>query len=398
MTEVGGEAASYIEFPEKFDLHGQPKEDINDVYRHYRQNCPVLKSERMGWLFTKYEDVLEASRNYRLYRSDEGKRPSPEAIARMQAGGTSRSYGDVPIIPIEVDPPEHTGYRNILQSHFTRDYIKTHWGDEIRRVTRDILESLRDRDEADLVTEFAMPLTGLVLATVVGLPDEDRTKFQQWGMHMEESMAELTDYLKSAFSTAEKGMFAVLQGASIDGRPLTTEEMLGYGIILIHAGWETTASSLSNIFYHLASQPELRDRLQADPSLIDSAVEEFLRYESPVHGLWRTAAEDLKVGGEHICKGDKVLVLWASANRDEDEFPDPDELRLDRSPNRHLAFGSGVHRCLGQHLARFELQLALEEMLPVLPRFELAPGFVPIRSHGEIVSLRSLPVVFKHGS
>ena len=211
------------------------------------------------------------------------------------------------------------------------------------------------------------------------------------------NLDDLLEYLDSAIETAPKGAFRLLREADLDGRPLTRQEKRGFGIVLIHAGWETTATAIATMFLRLATVPGLRDRLAGQPGLIGSAIEEFLRIDTPVQAQWRTAACDLDLGGAAVARADKTLLLLGSANRDEAEFPQADEVVVDRMPNRHLAFGVGVHRCLGAHLARLEMQIVLELALERLPAFELDPGRPVSATNGVVRVVHSVPLRFLAG-
>jgi cytochrome P450 len=182
--------------------------------------------------------------------------------------------------------------------------------------------------------------------------------------------------------------------ASVDGRGLTREEVLDICFLLMIAGLDTVTASLDCFFAFLAQHPEHRDRLVDDPSLVPNAIEELFRWETPVTGVPRIAVQDMEIGGAQVNAGDQVMVLLGSANTDEAEFPDADVVDFDRSVNRHLAFGGGVHRCLGSHLARLELRVALREFHARIPGYRLAPG-AELEYTSGIRSLASLPLVWE---
>jgi cytochrome P450 len=181
------------------------------------------------------------------------------------------------------------------------------------------------------------------------------------------------DLLRELIGVATRGAFFKLRTAMLDDRPLSEDEKLGYGIILVHAGWETTASTLTTMAHRLAVDHALYERLRREPELHEGAVEEFLRVDSAVLGLWRTVGRDTALGGCPMERGEKALLLFAGANRDPREFDRPDEVVPERKPNHHVAFGAGVHRCLGAPLARAELRAVLHELMSH-PPFVLDPS------------------------
>jgi cytochrome P450 len=382
--------------PQDFDFNvPEMFTDPYPAYAEMRSACPVARSEQMGWVLSRYDDVLTATKDHQVYRSDWGaKSPVSANLPRTSEpeGGGIRSYDGTQILPIEVDPPEHAGYRRILQSMFSARAVQDAWSAEAYRIADDLIDGFGDRDEVEFVSEYSMPMSGRMLAAAAGIDEADRGTFQDLTLDLHGNIGRVREFLSTAIAKATTGAFAVLHDATYEGRPLTEEEKLGYGVILVHAGWETTAAALSSIAFRLATQPELRDQLEANPALIPSAVEEFLRIDPPVHGLWRTAGSDTELSGCPIQRGDKVLLLWGSANRDGDAFPDPDAVKLDRSPNRHLSFGVGVHRCLGAYLARLEMVASLEQILRRLPRFELVQP--PDMVNGPVRATHKLPVRF----
>jgi cytochrome P450 len=392
------EAVPFAGRPEDFDINSpELTEDPYPTYEYLRSACPVAHSAKLGWVVSTYTEVSEANRDHETYRSDWGaKAPIPANIPRTAEPEHSdfMTYTDFNLLPIEVDPPKHGPYRRILQSMFASRAVQDAWEDDARRIADELIDTIAGRDSAEFVTEFSMPMSGRMLATAAGIDESERDLFQELTLNLHENIGAVNDFLRQAIGKAETGAFAVLRHATLDGRPLTEEEKLGYGVVLVHAGWETTASAISSMLFRLATEPALREQLLADPALIPSAVEEFLRIDSPVHALWRTAGKDADLAGAPIRRGDKVLLLWGSANRDSGEFENPDTVLLDRAPNRHLAFGVGVHRCLGAHLARLELKVSLERILQRLPAFRVTEGEWPERVNGAVRATHRLPVTF----
>jgi cytochrome P450 len=375
-------------------------EDPYPAYDELRSKCPVAHSTQVGWVVSGYQEVYEATCDHQVFRSDWGaKAPIPANIPRTAEPEQSdfMTYTAFSILPIEVDPPVHGPYRKLLQSMFASRTVQEAWAGDARRIADELLDALDGQAEVEIVRSFAMPMSGRMLATAAGIDEAERDLFQELTLDLHKNIDAVNDFLRRSIDTAERGAFAVLRHATVEGRPLTEEEKLGYGIILIHAGWETTASAISSMVFRLATEPSLRTALLADETLIPRAVEEFLRIDSPVQGLWRTAGQDTELAGAQIQRGDKVLLLWGAANRDPAKFPDPDQVEFGRDPNPHLAFGVGVHRCLGAHLARLTLNVALERILHRWPPFQIKAGEWPERVNGAVRATHHLSIEFVPG-
>jgi hypothetical protein len=375
-------------------------DDPYPTYAALRAQSAMVRSSAVGWVIARYADASAAMRDHERFRSDWGpKGPIPANIPRTRETSeeAEHTYADFPVLPIEVDPPEHRAYRRILHAMFAAPTIKRDWQDEARNIASGLLGELAARPGPDITTDLAMPMSGLVLSAVLGIPPADRGRFQAMTQDVNTNLDDLLKYLDSAIESAPKGAFKLLREADFEGRPLTRKEKRGFGIVLIHAGWETTATAIATMFLRLATDPGLQDRLRDQPGLIPSAIEEFLRIDTPVQAQWRTAACDLHLGGAEVARADKTLLLLGSANRDEAEFRHADEVVVDRMPNRHLAFGVGVHRCLGAHLARLEMQIVLELALERLPAFELDPGRPVSATNGVVRVVHSVPLRFMAG-
>jgi len=382
--------------PNWSSLHDDPY----GTYAALRGQPAMVQSRAVGWVIARYDDASAAMRDHQRFRSDWGpKGPIPANIPRMRetSDEAEHTYASFPVLPIEVDPPEHKAYRRILHAMFAAQAIRRDWEAEARQIGERLFDDLLTRPEAEITTQLAMPMSGLVLSAVLGIPSQDRATFQVMTQDVDLNLDDLLEYLDSAIDNAPGGAFQLLREAELDGRPLTTEEKRGFGIVLIHAGWETTATAISTMFLRLATVPGLRDRLTREPGLIRGAIEEFLRIDTPVQAQWRTAACDLRLGGAQVRRADKALLLLGSANRDEAEFPGADQVIVDRSPNRHLSFGVGVHRCLGAHLARLELQIVLELALARLPEFVLDTGRPVAYTNGVVRVVHAVPLKFVSG-
>lgn len=390
--------SSKRDFSAHFD-HTDPRltEDPYPVYRELREKCPVAHSDVRGgyWLLSRYKDVFQAAHEYSTFISGGGVTFPPIGNER-------------PMIPIETDPPQQKKYRSILNPAFTLDAV-AHHEPYVRSLVTEFIDAFIDKGECDLVRDLAMPLPMFVIAHLLGIPLEDRDKFKQWSIDLAQTSAEdaqvgvqaaqaLYGYFAEVLAARRQkpgaDLVSLLLAAKIDGRPLTEEELLDMCLLLLVAGNETTTNAIGSTLWYLAQHPQERTKLIETPALIPTAIEEFLRYESPVQGLKRTLTKDVELGGQTVGKGEVALLMWGSANRDEGEFPRADQCILDRHPNRHLAFGTGIHRCLGAHLARLELTVVLEEVLRRMPDYHIPESATVERHSGLTRGFNSLPVLF----
>lgn len=387
----------------KFSVHDEEiQEHATEIWAELRANCPVARSEAFGgfWMFSKYADVFDAERAPHLFSS------FPVTVP---------PFGNpMPMIPIEMDPPVHSKYRRVVGHQFAQGAVSALEG-QVRGIVENLFANIAGRREVDLVKELSRPLPIQVLLTLymdipaadqaylaeqfvlMLTPDPNLPSDQVMAARQAAGMA-CAQYLGQKIaerraSPVGTDLITFLGRAEVDGAPLSMEEILGFLLLLIPAGFDTTASTLSRTFLHLAERPDLRKQLQADPTLIPSAVEEFLRITTAVTGQARTVTQDCTFAGHDFTQGDRLVLLWASANRDEDVFTDPDEIVLTREPNKHLAFGSGIHRCLGMHVAKMELRIMLEEFTRRIPDYHLDPDRPYHRHTGETWGLHTLPVI-----
>jgi cytochrome P450 len=375
------------------------------------------QDERNGrgfWSLTRYSDILAASKDYATFSSELGGTSlmdlTPEQVQSRRS-------------MLDTDPPKHKRLRGIVNKAFTLRLINT-YEERIRSMFREVLDDAFQEPEFDFVDTVATELPMRILCELMGVPLEDRRYLVELGNRMLGNTdpdhagefvageADLSRYAHLPFSSpAAPEMFAYanalaaerrreprddlttrLLEAEIDGDRLSEHEFDLFFLLLVTAGNETTRHAMSNGLLTLLEHPAQRERILADPALIPSAVEEILRWTPSLLHFRRTASSDVEVADCVIKAGDKVALWYVSGNRDEDQFPDADRFDVSRAPNRHLAFGlGGPHFCLGAHLARLELCVWLEEMLPVLGRLELSGEPKRLRSnffHG----MKSLPV------
>ncbi|HZP30944.1 MAG TPA: cytochrome P450 [Acidimicrobiia bacterium] len=366
------------------------------VYRMMREFAPVIETDDGGIMVTRHEDVMYALRNPDLFSSD------MDAIA----------LGNVrPLIPLQIDPPDHVKFRKILDPLFApREVAKLEA--EVRGLTNSLIDAFVDRGRVDFTTELAVPLPCTVFLALMGLPQEDLDLFLRYKDNIirpegmvdaradairRETAQEMYAYFGTVIEERRReprdDLVTRFVEAEVDGHRLTNEDILDIGFLFIIAGLDTVTATLTCSVAYLARNPEHRRALAADLSLVPAAVEELLRWETPVPGVARVLAHDAEIGGTTYPAGTKCTVLIGSANTDETEFPAADRVDFAREGNRHLGFGGGIHRCLGSHLARLELRIALEEFHRRIPEYELAPGTTPSYTPG-LRSVEHLELVF----
>ena len=339
-------------------------------YKQLR-SAGVGKSEHYGgvWLVPTYKDVQTVAHDLETYSPAHGTMFPPM---------TER-----PLLPMESDPPLHTEYRRILIKRFSPKAIAT-WKPAIRSASQRLLKDEMENSPYDLSLGYAKLLPTAVICDMLGI--EFRAEFQEWvedaiyrRISDVEAADRATERIRQMFvdmlpdRRANPGddLVSLVLNAEIDGEPLPEDVVVDFCYFLLVAGLDNTNFTIRALLHKLATDSALLKRLVDDSSLIDAAVEEALRYFSPVIALGRHARVDADLAGCPVHRGDKVLMLFGCANRDPEEFENPDEFDIDRFPNRHVAFGVGAHRCLGSNLARAEIGIAIEEVLKVLPEFEL---------------------------
>jgi hypothetical protein len=376
--------------------HWNPEhqEDPNPFFDRVRNTCPVAWSNKHEgfWLLTKYEDV------YRAYQEPILFSAFPNAIPAAGWGNAR------PVIPTESDPPEHTHYREILAPLFTAHRMRT-LETRILEHTQDLIAAIKEKGECNFAAEFAQELPARVFLEMMGWPITDAAMFLRWCDAMMRdipgdpeataaSKAQAAGELYGYFNAELDGRDAAglpdrgdkadfidwLRSARFAGeRPLTRNEILDIIFIVLIAGLDTTQGVLSLSIEFLANNPEYRRDLVENPDLVQSAVEELLRWFAPVLP-GRRLTEDFELRGVKMNKGERVMLSTTSACRDEDEFENAGTVDLRRNPNRHIAFGVGAHRCLGSHLARVELRTALAEWHKEIPEYRVKAG-APNRKH-----------------
>jgi len=345
--------------------------DPYPVYRELRERAPVFWSdEANAWVLSRYADVTAALTDPATYSSASGVYPTPPDVDMTEL-----------FLPMLVmsDPPRHTQLRQIVSRAFTpRRIAAMELG--IHAIVHELLDDVPATGTWDFVSGLSGPLPAIVIADMLGIPREDRDHFRAWSTTLIqgnpirgemgpglEAAAALYDYFSSFLaerrSRPQDDLMSALVQAEVDGQHLSEDELLGFCLLLLVAGHETTTNLLSNGAVLLAEHTGVRERLRNNRDLVPSAVEELLRYDSPVQGIGRTLTRPVELYGQRMESGDSVLLLFGSANRDDHAFPDAEVFDITRRPERHVALGRGIHFCLGASLARMETRIALDVLL-----------------------------------
>jgi cytochrome P450 len=369
-----------------------------ETYNTLRRRCPVAKSDEFGHTtvyLSRYDDVCWAMRH-------------PEYFSNEVEG---MELGEQPLLPLQVDPPLHTQYRRLLNPRFVPREIEKLEPD-VRTLVGELLDGFVDKGRCDFHEDFATPLPSGIFLALMGLPLDDLPLFLQWRDNtirpdvepgdMEGAAAirkqtahEVTEYFREAINERKSRepddrLFSQIIHATIDGRSLTETELLGIAHLLLLGGLDTVTATLDCMITYLANHPDRRRQLVDNPALIPKAIEELLRYETPVMIVPREMKQDMELGGVSLNAGEGVTLVLGAANLDDDEFADPG-VDFDRPNNKHVAFGGGHHLCLGAHLARLELRVALEEFHARIPNYRIPTG-TELRFSPGIRQADSLPL------
>ena len=340
-----------------------------------RARCPVAFAGRHGgqWDLLRYDDIVAAATD----------------PARFSNAGASRY--DKPLPPLEFDPPLHGEYRRLLAVFFVPKRIQA-LETKVRGVAAEVIEGMLARGAGDLAKELSYPLPAIGLCALLNIPDEHWREIKTWSENTllmdSEHEADhevaraghqkiiafaktMIEQRRRAPMASDEDITSALLAARCGGEEMDDDLIARTLRILISAGHNSTTSAIGNSLLYLAQHPEAQDRLRKDPALLPTAIEEFLRCDTPVQEMPRWARQEVTLGGRCIAAGDRIGMFWAAGNRDESAFPQAEKYILDRKPNRHLAFGRGIHTCLGAPMARMEIRVALEEMLKRTKSFSL---------------------------
>jgi cytochrome P450 len=373
-------------------------DDPHTVYHEVHDTCPVHIAPGMfggnAVHVSSYEDVRWALRH-------------PEVFSSKDVV----SLGGEPLIPLSVDPPEHAKYRRMLDPEFSPKKMQA-LEPEARGLVNRLIDNFADKGECEFNDDFATPLPSTIFLALVGLPQSDLPSFLEWRDDTIRPQADTPEeteqkrqaaghsierYFVDALAEKRKNpddrLLTRIAHGEVDGRPLTDAEQLGMCHLLLLGGLDTVTATLDCMITYLARHPDRRQAVVDDPDLVEPVIEELLRHQTPVMMLPRVIAQDAELAGVKLTAGDSATLMIGAANCDRTEFENATEVQLDRTANRHLAFGGGPHRCLGSHLARLELKVALQEFHKRIPVYEIREGTEVHFSPG-IRQADHLPLVF----
>ncbi len=381
------------------------------LYQQFRTEDPVHWDPFLhAWVVTRYADVVHVLHHFSANRT-----PTPEHLSTMGLAALNPIAQVMVRQMLFLDPPDHTRLRALASVAFTPRRVE-----RLRSHIQEIMDGLIDpvvaRGHMDVIADFASPAPAIITAEMLGVPVEDHQQLKEWSADFAEmlgnfqhnpdrfprvlrSVEDMCSYFRSAMKQQRlhprEGLVSAMMEAKVDGAALTEDEIIANLIVTMVGGQETTTNLIGNGVLTLLRHPLEMERLRLDSSLIASAVEELLRYESPSQHTARLAPTDVELGGKQIRKRQAVIAVMGAANRDPDRFPDPDRLDVSRADNRHLAFGWAAHFCFGAALARMEGQIAFQTLLRRLPNLKLDPlARLVWRDNLGLRGLTSLPVYF----
>ncbi|OBG93038.1 cytochrome [Mycobacterium sp. E136] len=389
---------------ENFDHHSPEfRECPHQIMADMRSRCPVTRSTEHGgfWALLDYQSVFDAARDDDLFNS-------------YPSVGVPASGSPFPILPIESDPPLTQKLRAVTLSAFSPGQAER-WRPVARSMAREMVNEFIERGSCDIVGELTTPLPAKLVLRMLGF---DESKYLEWvhwvhsmvhdrthdeeksGAAVMELFGEIYKHMSERRESGELGddLFGRILVGHIDDTPLDDTQILMYTVLMMLGGMDTTSGLTGNVLYAMTQQPELREALTARADRLESVTDELLRVYTPTLGLARTVSRDAEFHGAPMQAGDRAILMWAAANRDPAMFPEPDTVDLERSNARkQMAFGVGIHRCLGSHLARTMFQEMLGEILERIPEFRLDGEPVRFEDAGEVWAMRKLPITFTPG-
>lgn len=358
-------------------------QEAHALWRDIRSSgCPVAHSEKWGgsWLPTTYDDIHHVAQNPAVFSSRAGE----------IAGEVPPQGSGLVLPPLTSDPPDHKIHRDLLEPYFTPARVAA-IEPYAQSLARDLARRVAVKGEADLGEDYSKPFVLSLLTRFLDVPDDRQERFMDWAIRVlkygpfdqelrkaafDEAFADLEQLLKEREQDPGEDLVSHIALATIDGKPISRKHRIGSLLLAVLAGADTTWNALNASLNHLADHPADRATLINEPGLLrTTAVEELLRFYAPL-SIARVTTEEVELKGRCIGAGERVILAYPAANRDPAVFENPDEVQLDRKRNRHLTFGVGVHRCLGSHLARMEMRVAIEEWLKAIPNFERISGAV----------------------
>jgi cytochrome P450 len=373
-------------------------------YSEIRESeCPIARTERYegSWLPTRYEDVVALAQEYEVFTS------RGILVMPPPPGQAEGAYGGVAAPPITSDPPDHHWHRRLILPVFAPQAVAK-YEQSTRDLCNALIDEFIDKGKADAAADYAQHIPVRVISTMLGVPFDMEEEFTDWVRGVLENMHDLERRKRSRQSIIEfflaqvedrrknpreNDLITELLNTEVEGKKVPIEYVLGVCNLMLVAGIDTTWSAIGSVMWHMAQHPEHRKQLRENDALWPTAIEELLRVYAPVT-MARIVDRDIEFQGCPMKAGDRVLMAFPAANRDPRQFENPDEVILDREHNRHVAFGSGIHRCAGSNLARLEVRIALQTWLERIPEFELIDPTTVTWAGGQVHGPRSCMVKF----
>lgn len=380
-----------------------PSDDPYPGYRRLRDQAPVHHDDRLDlWALSRFDDVQAAAKDWETFSTSQGGRGNDldDTFELFLPAGDLAG----------VDPPIHTRLRGAMRLAFSPSALRTRFEPIVRRKVNELIDGFVDAGRADFARDLARPLPGTTMFSWFGFPEADHPQLLRWfGELLERDPGRpelparaingrdrMREYMQEQAAerraAPREDLMSFLVAAEAAGE-MSADEVLGASMLLFVAGITTTSGLLSNSLLHLDRFPDQRARIRDDPAVIPVAIEELVRFDAPIQALARTATRRVELHGRVIPEGARVALIWASANRDERRWVDPDRVDVDRDPQRHVSFGEGIHHCLGAPLARLEAKIVFEELFRRIPEYAVSGPIVRIKTPTDR-ALESLPVEF----
>ncbi len=381
------------------------------IYEQMREEDPVYRSiqpwsDNPAWFLTRYEDCVNMLKDSRFGKQVRQRLPKEILTERFPPLLPDNQWSSINRHMLNLDPPDHTRLRTLVHKAFTPRMVNN-MKPRIKEIAQNLLDDMADKSEADLISDFAFPLPMTVIAEMLGIPVSDQGKFHRWTQEIlyanEETtnaaiiefVAYMHNMLDRYHKEPEENILSALVQAEESGDRMNHTELLSMIFLLLVAGHETTVNLIGNGTLALMQHPDQMQKLQDDPRLINSAIEEMLRYNGPVEtSTWRCVFEPVEIGGKMLEPGDGVYAVLLGANRDPAMFDDPNTFDITRTPNKHIAFGHGIHYCVGAPLARLEGTIAVNALLDRFPKLDLNTAIDDLVWNDDILlhGMKALPV------
>ncbi|WP_322754189.1 cytochrome P450 [Frankia sp. Cas3] len=400
---IAPDASTDRQWPEvDIDHHSAYFREHNyEIYQDLLARCPVAHSNTWGgfWFISDYQAVFDAVQDTDLFSS------TPEK-------GVPTAGNPDPMIPIDIDPPQLEQYRRILLPRFSPGAAKNA-EPLIRTMSTELIDTFIEAGEADIVGQLTTPLPARLILKLLGMDESRWPEWVDWthsvvhdrSSEPAKAMAAVTsiygglvaEIVRRRTDGLGDDLFSDIMRGTVDGEPLPDGDVIGCALLMLLGGMDTTSGLTGNVLVRLDEDRALRQRLADSPELLVGATEEFLRHDTPTQGLARIVTRDATFHGRELHAGDRVLLMYAAANRDPAVFDHPDDIDLDRSETRHLAFGAGKHRCLGSNYARVMFRVMMDEILRRLPDYRISGEVVRFADAGDVYAVRTLPIAFTPG-